>query len=91
MAQFRGTIASKSGEISRLGNKNDGIDVDVNAWDSGVFVRGFHDEVLGDLFRVEITGGSNGKHGRTMVGTLHERSDGTLGWTPTHGELEIIK
>ena len=60
MAHFRGTARGQRSEVATLGNKESGLTVDANAWDSGVQVRAWYDDTTNEnVFVVSKTGGSN--------------------------------
>jgi hypothetical protein len=79
MARFRGTVRGQRGEASRLGSTNYPPTVTLNGWECGVMViAGPEDEVkqTADTFRVYMTGGSNGGHGSTLLGTVWQTKEG---------------
>ena len=61
MARFRGRVKGQRGEVSRLGGKSSGLQVNANGWHAGVEVLASYDaEHDKDVFEVWRTGGSNG-------------------------------
>jgi hypothetical protein len=68
MAHFIATVAGQSGPASRIGSPRSGIAAHPRGWDIGVEVVGTVENGE-DIFRVYVTGGSNGHTGRVYIGT----------------------
>ena len=76
MAQFRAIIQGQRGQASRLGSKTSGIYAQVNGWNLGVEVTGYHDKDTGkDIFRVYKTEGSGYNQGRKELIAEFNRFD----------------
>jgi hypothetical protein len=58
VAQFYAYAKGNRQEVHRLGSKKSGARAGVNGWHSGIEVIGCHNDVLGDYFKVYLTGGS---------------------------------
>jgi hypothetical protein len=74
MARFRGTIQGSRGEASRLGTPRSGLVVTADGWDLGIAVYADVDpqDKEKDVFKVYLTGGSNGGCATKCIGTFTE-------------------
>lgn len=77
MAQFRATIQGGRGEAARLGHKTTGIEANVNGWDSGVKVSGYHTDDA-DKFDIYMTTGSSGDGRELYLGTVKITEEGPV-------------
>jgi hypothetical protein len=85
MAHFRGTVEGSRGEASRLGSKDSGLRTTANGWECGVEVDAAHD-VIGDVFYVYLTGGSNARNTRRLIARVF---NGTADFFPEFPADEI--
>lgn len=69
MARFRGTVLGMKGEASRLGSKENGLNVVANGWESGIHVEAYVNDEGQDCFNVFLTKGSGG-YGSKLIATV---------------------
>lgn len=79
MAHFIAMIHGNRGPASRLGTEKSGISASAQGWNSGVSIRGWHqDNGDQDIFEVHATTGSNGGGHDRFLGSVLRAADGHI-------------
>ena len=72
MARFRGLVQGSREPVTRLGGAKTGLRVEANGWRLGVRVTAYVNADGKDTFRIERTGGSQGRYRKEEIAIVTE-------------------